>query len=186
VGATTFEEAEVPAATIRVTDETAFRGKRSLKFSDAPGQKATYNPHLFWRPGFSDGTLVGRFALRHEPNAVLFHEWRDDASPYHAGPSLRVAGDGQLTAGGKPLVKLEPSKWVRIEITCRLGASANGTWDLAVLGPGRVPARRFPNLPCASPDFRSLHWFGFVADGQETATFYLDDVSLGPHPVPLP
>jgi len=181
VGVTLIEEADVPRAVIRVTDETAppGGGRRSLKFSDAPGQKASYNPHLFYRPGFTRGVLVGRFALRMEPGAVLSHEWRTAGSPYQTGPSIRVEADGTLTSGNKPLTRLPHGKWVTIEITCGLGASANGIWSLRVALPGRQPPQQFDDLPC-SPDFKTLGWYGFVADGQEAGVFYLDNVALAP------
>ncbi len=178
VGATTSEEAGTPAATIRVSEDTAATGKRSLKFSDAPGQKFSYNPHLFYQPGFTTGTLVGRFALRHETGALVLHEWRDNASPYNVGPSLRVTPDGTLYAGERRLAQLPPGAWVTLEITCALGPAAKGTWDLSLSQPGHAP-ERFAGLPCG-PDFRALHWWGFIANSTTAAVFYLDDLSLAP------
>lgn len=181
IGPTTSEEAETPAATVRVTDETAAAGKHSLKFSDAPGQKAAYNPHLFYQPGFVEGTLVGRFALRHEPGALFLHEWRDNASPYRVGPALRVEVDGALKVGERTLTQLAPGKWFTLEITCALGAKANGAWSLTLRRPGRVPPQRFTDLP-GDPEFRTLNWWGFIANSQTAAVFYLDDLSLTPRP----
>lgn len=178
VGAMTMEETDTPAATIRITEETAASGKHSLKFSDAPGQKFSYNPHLFYQPGFTTGTLVGRFALRHEAGALVLHEWRDNASPYNVGPLLRVEGDGTLYAGERRLAQLPPGAWVTLEITCALGPAAKGTWDLSVSQPGHAP-ERFAGLPC-SPDFHAVHWWGFIANSREATVFYLDDLSLAP------
>ena len=161
-----------------MSDETAATGKRSLKFSDAPGQKFSYNPHLFYQPGFTTGTLVGRFALRHETGAVVLHEWRDNASPYKVGPSLRVAADGALYAGERRLAQLPPGRWVTLEITCALGPAAKETWDLTLTRSGAAP-ERFAGLPCG-PDFRALHWWGFIANSSAATVFYLDDLSLAP------
>lgn len=175
-GATTNEEnAE---ATIRVTEETAATGRRSLKFIDAPGQQHNYSPHMYYSPTFSTGTLVGRFALRVEPGAVLYHEWRDSASPYHVGPSLRVDASGALYANGRPLTLLPHRTWLRFEITCGLGEQATGTYDLVVRFPGRTAPLRYPGLPCGSREMRGLRWFGFVADGTEAGVFYVDDIEL--------
>ena len=173
------EEADVPAATIRVTDETAATGKHSLKFTDAPGQKASYNPHLFFTPVFTDGVLVGKFALRHETGALFSHEWRDAATAYHAGPSLTVRADGTLTVNNRDIAKLPPGQWVTFEITCALGAKAAGTYDLTVTLPGRVPPLREKNLPCVSGKaFTALRWWGFVSNSPDAAVFYLDDLSV--------
>lgn len=174
--AKTYEESE--AATIRVTDETAASGKKSLKFTDAPGQKQKWNPHMHYSPNFSSGFMEGRFALRMEPGAVFFHEWRDASNPYRVGPSLRVESDGRLIAGGKELTRLPFGKWVRFEIVCGLGDKATGSWDLTIRPEGGA-STRFPGLAC-SREFKTLRWFGFVADANQKAVFYIDDVSLKP------
>lgn len=174
------EEAGVPDATIRVSDETAASGTHSLKFSDAAGQKNRYNPHLFYKPRLTTGTVTGRFALRVEPGAVVVHEWRDAATPLHVGPSLRIDGAGVLWAANKRLAELPQSRWLRFEIMCELGDLAKGTYALTVRLPGRVPPLRFVGLPCSPAAFTSLRWWGFMADANATAVFFLDDVRLEP------
>ena len=173
------EETDFPKANIRVTDETAATGRHSLKFTDAPGQRVSYDPHLYYHPSFTEGTVTGRFALRLEPGAVFYHEWRDSASPYHSGPSIRVGADGVLTASGKPTVALPRGKWVGITITCGLGDAASGTYELRVELPGTAVPRIFKNLPCESGTaFHALTWWGFVSDGTTAGVFYMDDLSL--------
>lgn len=176
-----YEDAEVPTATIRVTDEVAASGKHSLKFTDAPGQKASYNPHLVYNVKFDSGKIMGRFALRMEAGAVFFHEWRDNTNPYNVGPSLRVDGQGGLYMGGTKRADLPLSQWVTVEITCLIGDKADGTWSLTVRPPGRARALNFKDLPCGSGKaFDRLRWWGFVADGTTGSVFYIDDVSLAP------
>lgn len=175
----THEDSNVKAATIRVTDATAASGKHSLKFSDAPGQNYPFDPFLWFEPHYGEGVMEGRFALRMEPGAVFYHEWRTQGEPYHAGPSLRVEADGTLKAGGKNLLKLPHSQWAQIEITAGVGRKANAKWDLAVTLPGAAEPQRFPALPCSSK-FRHLAWYGFVSDAGDVSTFYVDDVSLKP------
>jgi hypothetical protein len=173
------EETAVPAATIRVTDETAHSGKHSLKFTDAPGQQFSYNPHLFYQPHFTEGIATGKFAIRWEAGAQFYHEWRDNQAPYRVGPSLNIAADGMLSANGKPLTALPKSRWIEFEIVCGLGNKATGTYDLTVRLPGRVPPMVFKALPCGSgKDFDRLDWWGFVSNATETTVFYLDDLSL--------
>lgn len=174
---TVHEEAAIPAATIHVTNETAATGKQSLKFTDAPGLKARYNPHLHYSPKLDTGKVVGIFALRIESGAVFFHEWRDAGSPYQVGPSLRVEG-GNLLAGGRTLTNLQTGLWYRFEITCELGAKATGTWHLR-LHPAEGKTQEFANLPCGSgQNFRQIRWWGFVSDADTNTAFYLDDISL--------
>lgn len=162
---------------IRVTDETAASGKRCLKLVDGPGQKANYNPHMFYDPMFETGTIVGSFDLRVEKGTVFYHEWRDAANPYHVGPSIHVGADGAVTAEGRKLFDLPAGQWVHFEIVCTIGAKASGRYDLTVRLPGRVPPMHFGDLPC-SPDFHVLRWVGFTMDGVSDGVAYLDNLSL--------
>jgi hypothetical protein len=165
-------------AVARVTDETAASGKRSLKFTDAAGQKNFYNPHVFYTPGFRSGTWTGRFDLRLEKGAIFCHDWRDNANPFRTGPSLKVEADGWLVSGGKRLLELPIGRWVHFEITCALGDQATGKYDLSVRWPGGPP-QDFKGLPC-NPDFKSLNWYGFVSAATGPSVFYLDNVELAP------
>jgi hypothetical protein len=179
VGCVVSEDPVVKEANIRVTEETAASGKRSLKFTDAPGQKVPWDPHLWYEPGFKEGVLEGTFCLRLEPGAVLSHEWRTRDNPYQTGPSLQVAGDGSLNAGGKTLMKIPLSTWVKFEIVAGVGKDAKAKWDLAVTLPGEKEPKRFTDLPC-SPKFKSLYWLGFVSNANDKSVFYIDDVGLKP------
>ena len=40
------------------------------------------------------------------------------------------------------------------------------------------PPQRFDALPCGSPVFRRLDWFGFVSNATVATVAYLDDVTL--------
>lgn len=176
-GATTSEEND--QATIRVTDETAATGKHSLKFIDMPGQKYNYNPHLYFQPGFTEGIIEDRFALRVEAGVDMYHEWRDYRTNYRVGPALTVAADGTLRANGRELLKLPLSRWVGLEIACGVGKQATGTYDLTVRLPGAAQPLRFEGIPYDRA-FNQLDWYGFTANGTEKAVFYVDDIHCGP------
>ena len=173
--ATTNEENS--DATVRVTDEFANSGKRSLKFIDKAGQKFGFNPHIFYAPNFDKGVAVGKFALRWEAGARMYNEWRGDGTPYSVGPSILIDEDGALKANGKEVVRIPAGKWVRFEIRFALGDAGNGSYDLTVILPGRTPPILVNAVPC-NPQCKAIRWFGFVADGNKDAVFYLDDVSL--------
>ena len=163
---------------IRVTDEHAAVGSRSLKIQDGPGQQQHFNPHLFYRPGFRDGVARASFYLWVEPGAQPYHEWRDEQVSFQTGPSVWIGPGGALSpGGGKPsLMEIPLQQWVRFEITCKLGKDADGTWDLVVTPQGGA-RREFRGLACDKA-FASLSWFGFVSNHSADAVFYLDEMQV--------
>ncbi len=162
---------------ISVTDEAAAEGRHSLKFTDVPGLDHVFDPHMFYVPRFRAGRARLSFDLRVEPGAIVGHEWRDAASPYRVGPSLRVDAGGKLQAGGKPLADVPTGEWLRIEIVCDLGAKTPGTYDLTLTLPGQPP-QTFRQLTCGSDRFNRLEWLGFVSLANDDSVFYLDNVKL--------
>src|SRR5579862_504675 len=169
---------ENATATIRVTDETAASGKHSLKFTDEPKQKAAFNPHMFYKPEFADCVLDGGFSLRMEPGAMLMYEWRDDGKPYKIGPSLKIDGEGNLTANGKTLLKIPHGKWVTLELAVGIGTAATGKYELSVTLPG-AEKQTFNELPCGA-GFKALNWLGFSSLADAATVFYVDDIVLKP------
>ncbi len=161
---------------VAVTDEVAATGTRSLKVVDAPGLSQSFNPHFYYRPVHTEGTTRCSFDLRIEPGAHLYHEWRTETSPYLVGPSLWVQ-NGTLRVGGRDLLPIPDGQWVRIEIAACLGPVATGKWELTVTVPGSQP-RRFRDLNFGSPEFKQLHWLGFVSQATEAVVWYLDNVTL--------
>ncbi len=168
---------EEGGASIRVTDELAASGKRSLKFTDAPGLKYPWQPHLFYTPRYNSGVARLSFDLRLEAGASFVHEWRDASQPYLVGPSIAIDAKGQLAAKGKPLMAVPTGQWIRIEIVAGLGRQATGTYDLAVSVAGQPP-QRFEKLPVGSPAWRRLRWLGFISAATDKAVLYLDNIVL--------
>lgn len=167
---------ETAEATIRVTDERAASGARSLKFTDAPGLDQPWNPHMYYMPRLAEGLADLSFDLWLEPGAMVWHEWRDGATPFRVGPSLSVDAEGRLSAGDRALMTLPTGEWISFRIVCGLGRQATGRWDLTVT-PSGAESRRFKGLPC-NPDMKRLDWLGFVSNATDHAVFYLDNVRL--------
>lgn len=163
---------------IRVTDERAAVGSRSLKVQDGPGQQYNFNPHLFYRPGFREGVAQASFYLWVEPDSHPYHEWRDGQGSYRTGPAVWIGPGGQVSPGAsRPvLMEIPLQQWVYFEITCKLGSRADGTWDLAITPQGGA-RREFRGLKCDSA-FGSVDWFGFVSNHTAEAAFFLDGVRL--------
>jgi len=170
---------ETAEADIRVTDEAAFTGSRSLKFQDAPGLDHVWNPHLYYRPGIPGGHVRGRFSVNLGDGAILYHEWRDNRSPYVAGPSMHIAVDGTLTAGGETLMTVPRDTWITVEINFEVGFAGSGLYDVAVTVPS-LGTQTFAGLGTADRTICGLHWYGFITNADAVTVYYLDDVSIQP------
>ena len=168
---------ETNGAAIRVSDEAAATGRRSLKFTDAAGLEHDWQPHMRYRPNWLRGRVRASFDVRLEPGAVLWHEWRDDASPYRVGPSLRFMADGQVRAGDRVLTTVPHSTWVHVEMACILGAKAPGVFELSLTVEGQK-AQSFTGLAQGHADCRSVTWIGFVSEATDHAVFYLDNLDF--------
>ena len=164
-------------ARIRVSEEAAATGQKSLRFTDMPGIEPSYNPHLILSPGLRTGTARASFSLRLDKGGPFYHEWRDSRNPYQVGPSLWFHPDGRLQAHGQDLGQIPLGEWVQVEITCALGSAATGAYELRLTLPDQ-PAQRFI-LNTGSPGFNRLDWFGFVGAGDADGVMFLDDLELG-------
>jgi len=163
---------------IRVTDETAAQGTRSLKFTDGPEAKKPFYPYLIYRPEFTEGPVTISFHIRLEPEAVAEVEAREyGGGKYTSGPSLRIEGTGRLLAAGKELLQVPVDEWFRIEMKLAVGQAAAPTYDLTVTLPGEDP-RLFPGLPMVKPEFSRLDWLGIMSPGTAEAVFFIDDVRI--------
>jgi hypothetical protein len=165
---------------ICVTDEMAASGRHSLKFADAPGQQYSFNPHMWYSPGFTAGEMHGSFDVRMGPGAIGHFEWRDySGGDYRVGPSLTLDGGGQVLAQGKVLGAAATGQWLHVAISCRLGDEADGTWTLRFGPMGGEPTEL--KLTC-DPKFRKLDWVGFIANATVDAVFYVDNVTIARGP----
>ncbi|MCE5240351.1 right-handed parallel beta-helix repeat-containing protein [bacterium] len=161
---------------ILVTDETAAAGTKSLKFTDAEGLAHSFDPHLVYGPRYEAGAYTCSYDVRLEPGAELWQEYRDwSVSPYVIGPSLKFA-DGKLYARDKELMALPTGQWCHIEVTAKLGAGADGHYQLTVTLPGGQP-QQF-SLPCVDAKWNKLTWVGFVSNATSKTVLYLDNVKL--------
>ncbi|WP_165252392.1 right-handed parallel beta-helix repeat-containing protein [Paludisphaera soli] len=167
---------------VAVTEEAAANGRRSLKVADAAGLKNGFDPHFYYQPHYEKGLATCSFAVRAEPGATFYHEWRDGASPYRTGPSLWIA-DGKLKVRGRAVMDAPAGEWLRVEVRARLGDGAAGaepTWSLAVSRPGADPLK-LDGL-AVDPGWKSVDWVGFVSPAEHPTAVFLDDLELNVRP----
>ncbi len=185
VGATVVDatvSGEDKGASIRVTDEQAATGKHSLKVVDVTGLDYSWQPHFFYRPHFTKGTMREAFDLWLGKDALLYTEWRDQTTefPLCVGPSVFFdAAAGNVTSNGKVVTQIPIGKWIHVEIEGAVGKGAPRTFKLTITAPDQAP-QVFSDLPYSGPDFVELQWLGFVSNATVDSFFYLDNISVKP------
>lgn len=168
---------ETGTAKVRVTDELAHMGARCLKFVDEAGLPQTFYPYVDYTPITTEGIAHGAFALRVAPGTLMYHEWRDNHVPYRLGPNIWIDAGGNVKVNGVAIMSVPTDTWIVFAIACGLGYDADGTFDLKITVEGQPPVH-FEDLPCGTPDFDRINWFGFVSDATWPQTFYIDDIHL--------
>jgi len=169
---------EEKGASIRVTEEQAASGKRSLKVTDVKDLQPSWQPHFFYQPHIVEGRVRESFDLKLRPGALLFTEWRDEKSyPACTGPSVTFESSGRISAGGSLLATVPTDGWIHVEIEAALGKNAPKKYTLTVVAPGGA-RRVFADLPMSGKEFQELHWLGFVSTAAVDTAYYVDNLRI--------
>jgi parallel beta-helix repeat protein len=166
-------------ASVHVTAAVAAKGKHALELVDAAGLSQTYQPHFYYSLNCRQGLYRQSFDVRRGPDFVLRCEWRDTSRPYRVGPAVQIEANGDVRCGKQRLATIPAGQWAHLELTCGLGKSATGTFELTVTLPGQKP-QRFEKLPCGSKEFSRLEWLGFMSNANRSAVAQLDNLCVEP------
>lgn len=167
-------------ASLKVSAGTAAGGRQSLKFTDAPGQKHGFTPHLFYKKTYETGTVRLLWDMLNSMSAparfsVELRQY--DGGSYATGPALAVAPDGKVTAGGRHVGTIPLGVWVGAEIEIALGGDAPLVYRLTLQVPGQKP--QVCELPVTNKAFRRITWLGISSNSLEAAEFSIDNLRLG-------
>ena len=169
---------EEQGASIAVSQERAAGGKHSLKVRDSKTLQPSWQPHFYYEPHVTAGAVRQSFDVWMEKDAEFFTEWRDAADyPRNVGPSVQLAGSGNVRVGGKILATVPSGTWVHVEIEARLGKGRERTFKLTLV-PSGGPAKVFDNLPVSGDQFAELHWLGFSSTATQDTAFFLDNLKI--------
>jgi hypothetical protein len=163
-------------AAIRVVSESVAPGGKCLLFDDSARFAFRYEPYASMAMSFISGAVAGQFSLRFDSNAVMVHEWRDDASPYLTGPAFKIAAGG-VHINNVNVAKLMPGAWYsfRTEVAA-MGSST--TWKLTVTDAAGT-AKVFGNLPFKSAGFKKLKWMGYISDTANVSQYCMANIKVG-------
>jgi hypothetical protein len=165
---------------IRVTDQVAADGQRSLAFTDGPADQA-WLPH--WAMNLTpreQGTvkLSCDFLNDTQQPARFRIEFRDwSSSPWHGGPTVTVGADGVVTAGGRQLAVVAPGRWSHLEIHFDYGQDAPKTCRVSV-GSRDGEAKVVEHVAFANDQFATCTWFGISSLDNDKTAYYLDNIQM--------
>ncbi len=167
-------------ASLVVSPDTAATGNQSLRFRDAPDQKFSWTPHLYYRSTYTSGTVqLSWDMLNSAENPASFYvevrEW--DVTPYLVGPTVAVAPDGTVTASGRAVGTIPLGAWAHVQIDIELGEAAPATYKLTLTVRDREPV--VVSVPYQDATFRKITWLGVSSTSTAASVFYLDNLKLG-------
>ena len=188
--------------TIRVTDEVAASGEKSLRFTDVPGLTAPFYPYAYdLHHRYETGTVEFSFDVMNakenpgKPRLAL----RDHFSPRHrsfdeptlpgyfSGPVIQIERDGTVTAGDRSIATIPLGVWAHVSVGFAVGEGSPDTYTLRVTVLGERGARTQEQLRFPDPRFTVLDGIYLIANDdpadQETV-FYVDNVRLVHRPRP--
>ncbi|NOY79963.1 MAG: right-handed parallel beta-helix repeat-containing protein [Kiritimatiellaeota bacterium] len=168
-----------------VTEEAAFRGKRSLKGFEKGGLSQPFYPYLIRSIRLGDrkkGRVVFAFAFRNGPEdpGLVNIEFRDYANrgdrEFLSGPRMQFGPDGTVRVGRKPLGRIPNGVWCEVRMSFGFGPGTPRTFEVTVRVPSGQTASGLFRLPDAA--FLAPTWLGIISYATGKAEFYLDDLSL--------
>ena len=166
-------------ASVKVTDEAAAGGKKSLKVVDAPNKQFVYDPHIVYSPNFKPGKMKFSMDLKNSADmpASFYVEFRDwTKSEYLVGPTFWVYPDGKFSASGQDITTIPPGVWFHVEILFETGEDGSKEYNLKLSMPGEKD--QVVDLPFINGEFAVLTWFGISSMSNEKTVFYMDNVKL--------
>lgn len=168
---------------IRVTDETAAAGERSLKITDAANLRQVWLPRIYYSANHREGQARLSFDVRLSADAppqlyIDLRQYTDTGgAEYFSGPKLDVRRDGSLIAGGETIANLPHDRWVSLEMTLTLGEDAGDSAPLIIQVEGEEPVR--VDMPHVSPNFQRLERVVFASTADGPGVFWLDNIVIG-------
>lgn len=173
-------------ASVLICNEAASSGRHSLRFTDAPGLKDLWKPHVFYNPSYKSGKLHFSidFMNSAEAPADFYMEFRDWAQELLVGPTFRVTREGaffvngRLGAGGREIARVPVGEWCRVTIDFAVGEDAPREYTLKLSVPEQEDV--VATLPFCDAAFQNLTWFGISSISDERTVFYVDNLILGP------
>ncbi|MDR7295725.1 parallel beta-helix repeat protein [Pelomonas aquatica] len=138
---------------------------KCLAFNDSSSYANRWEPLAMAQFNYDTGTTVAEFLLKIDATTVFFHEWRDKATIYQVGPSLRITPAG-IEFNGKVMAPMTTGEWTKFQITSLAGS---GKWKLEITRANGTKVV-FDDIPNKSAGWSRMNWLGFWSDAGVTST----------------
>jgi hypothetical protein len=148
-------------AGIQVEAQDGAPNGKCLAFNDGPAFTNRWEPYATALLNHTQGSTTVDFELKTDATTALVVEWRDNATPYAAGPSLRITAAG-VEVGGKVVAPLAVGRWTKVRMTAPVGAD-NPSWSLE-LSPADGRRVTVGGLAAKSGAWRRLNALVFSSD----------------------
>ncbi|MDR7295726.1 parallel beta-helix repeat protein [Pelomonas aquatica] len=135
---------------------------KCLVFNDSATMANRWEPAVFATVNHTEGRTQVDFDLKADAATAMLVEWRDNASPYLAGPSLRITAAG-VEVGGKVVAPVAVGRWMHYTMSAPLGTD-HPLWALQVTTNGGRKADPLAGLPVKNPTWRRLTTLVFSSD----------------------
>jgi len=138
---------------------------KCLAFNDSSSFVNRWEPLALAQFDYDTGTTVAEFQLKIDATTVFFHEWRDKATSYLVGPSLRITPAG-IEFNGKVMAPMATGEWTKFQITSLAGS---GKWKLEITRANGTKVV-FDDIPNKNAGWSRMNWAGFWSDAGVTST----------------
>lgn len=160
---------------IKMVDMASAPGGHCLQFNDSPTMANRFEPFAFGNLNHETGAETVEFSILIDADSNFVHEWRDDARPYHAGPSLRLTAAGIVVAG-KVVAPASVGQWMRLKVSAPLG-TPGAAWQLELrYADGKTVT--VANLKPVSPLWQTLNSPYFISDAAVRSSLCLAELGI--------
>ena len=157
-------------SSITVQSATGTSTGKALVFADSAAVGNSWEPYSWATLNHTKGTTKVEFSIKMDAATNFQHEWRDNASVFQTGPSLRIKPTG-IDVAGKIVAPAPIGQWLTVRITVPLDTAA-GLWTLETSANGTT-FTKVGTYANKSAGWKTLSWLGFISNATVTSTTLL-------------
>jgi hypothetical protein len=152
---------------IRVETQADSPNGKCLAFNDGATFANRWEPYAYAQLNYTSGTTTVDFEIKLDASSVMLTEWRDNATTYLTGPSMRITSAG-VAVNGVVVAPITVGAWTKFHITSVTGTPGS-KWSLDVTRSSDGQKTSVSNLAPKDAGWKQLNWLGFISDTAATS-----------------